>query len=81
MVPFDQIHSWTLFDTDLGIDSARAIREYVIPDFSNWKDHGSHQEGVRPAAARSEGRRAGWGDCLTAGNAGVPKRSATETTQ
>lgn len=26
-------------DADTGIDSAREIREYFIPDFSNWKDH------------------------------------------
>jgi hypothetical protein len=25
-------------------DSAREIREYFIPDFSNWKDHDSYQE-------------------------------------
>ena len=27
---------------DRGIDSAREIREYFIPDFSNWKDHDSY---------------------------------------
>ena len=37
------------FDADPGIDSAREIREYFIPDFSNWKDHDSY-EGVRAAA-------------------------------
>ena len=26
-------------NADRGIDSAREIREYFIPDFSNWKDH------------------------------------------
>ena len=31
-----------LFDADTGIDSAREIREYFIPDFSNWKDHDSY---------------------------------------
>ena len=25
------------------LDSAREIREYFIPDFSNWKDHDSYQ--------------------------------------
>jgi hypothetical protein len=40
LVPFDRIRPWKLFDADTGIDSAREIREYFIPDFSNWKDHG-----------------------------------------
>jgi len=38
-VPFEQIREWKLFDADTGIDSAREIRQYFIPDFSNWKDH------------------------------------------
>ncbi|MFZ0706805.1 MAG: hypothetical protein WAM71_14460, partial [Candidatus Korobacteraceae bacterium] len=25
-------------------ESAREIREYFIPDFSNWKDHDSYQK-------------------------------------
>jgi hypothetical protein len=35
------------FDADTGKDSAREIREYFIPDFSNWKDHDSYQEAFR----------------------------------
>jgi hypothetical protein len=27
---------------DTGIDSAREIREYYVPDFSNWKNHDSY---------------------------------------
>jgi hypothetical protein len=42
LVPFDHIEDWKLFDADRGIDSAREIREYFIPDFSNWKDHDSY---------------------------------------
>jgi TIR domain/Pentapeptide repeats (8 copies) len=42
LVPFDCIKAWKLFDADTGIDSAREIREYFIPDFSNWKDHDSY---------------------------------------
>jgi hypothetical protein len=33
LVPFEQIKGWKLFDADTGIDSAREIREYFIPDF------------------------------------------------
>jgi uncharacterized protein YjbI with pentapeptide repeats len=43
LVPFEAIKPWKLFDADSGIDSAREIREYFIPDFSNWKDHDSYQ--------------------------------------
>ena len=44
LVPFDRIKDWKLFDADRGIDSAREVREYFIPDFSNWKDHDSYQK-------------------------------------
>jgi hypothetical protein len=42
LVPFDRIKAWTLFDADAGIDSAREIREYFVPDFSDWKNHDSY---------------------------------------
>jgi len=44
IVPFDKVRAWKCFDADTGIDSAREIREYFIPDFSNWKDHDSYQK-------------------------------------
>src|ERR1039457_390175 len=43
LVEFDVLRDWECFDGDTGKDSAREIREYVIPDFSNWKDHDSYQ--------------------------------------
>ena len=43
LVPFEALKQWKLFDADIGIDAAREIREYFIPDFSNWKDHDSYQ--------------------------------------
>jgi hypothetical protein len=42
LVPFAKIQEWECFDADTGKDSAREIREYFIPDFSNWKDHDSY---------------------------------------
>lgn len=36
-VPFGRFKEWSLFDADRGIDSARQIRGYCIPDFSRWK--------------------------------------------
>ena len=38
------ILDWECFDADRGKDSAREVREYFIPDFSNWKDHDSYQK-------------------------------------
>jgi hypothetical protein len=43
LAPYERIKQWKLFDGDTGIDSAREIREYFIPDFSNWKDHDSYR--------------------------------------
>lgn len=42
LAPFEKIRQWKCFDADAGKDSAREIREYFIPDFSSWKDHGSY---------------------------------------
>jgi hypothetical protein len=43
LAPFSAILEWECFDAETGKDSAREIREYFIPDFSNWKDHDSYQ--------------------------------------
>jgi hypothetical protein len=43
-ISFDQLRDWEYFDADIGKDSAREIREYYIPDFSQWKSHDSYQE-------------------------------------
>jgi hypothetical protein len=37
LVDFETLRDWKCFDADTGKDSAREIREYYIPDFSNWK--------------------------------------------
>jgi hypothetical protein len=44
LVDFDVIGRWECFDPDIGKDSAREVREYFIPDFSNWKDSYSYQQ-------------------------------------
>jgi hypothetical protein len=44
LAPFEAIKQWKCFDADTGIDSAREIRAYFIPDFSNWKDHDSYRK-------------------------------------
>jgi hypothetical protein len=42
LVDFEELQDWENFDADIGKDSAREIREYFIPDFSQWKDHDSY---------------------------------------
>jgi hypothetical protein len=39
LVNFETIEEWECFDADSGKDLAAELREYYIPDFSNWKDH------------------------------------------
>ena len=39
------IRSWKAFDADTGKDMAREIREYLVGDVSNWKDHDSFEKG------------------------------------
>jgi TIR domain len=43
LVGFETLRDWECFDADTGKDSAREIREYFIPDFSDWKSHDSYQ--------------------------------------
>jgi hypothetical protein len=43
LVPFETIRDWECFDADTGKDSAREIREYFIPDFSEWKEHDKYK--------------------------------------
>jgi uncharacterized protein YjbI with pentapeptide repeats len=43
LVNFEALRDWECFDADAGKDSAREIREYYVPDFSNWKDHDCYQ--------------------------------------
>ena len=45
LAPQENIQQRKLFDA--GTDSARAIREYLMDDFSNWKDHDSYQRAFR----------------------------------
>jgi hypothetical protein len=39
LVDFEMLKEWECFDADTGKDLAVEVREYFIPDFSNWKDH------------------------------------------
>jgi uncharacterized protein YjbI with pentapeptide repeats len=39
LVDWKTIQEWECFDADTGKDLAAEVREYFIPDFSNWKDY------------------------------------------
>jgi hypothetical protein len=43
LVDFETIRQWECFDADSGKDLAVEVREYFIPDFSNWKDQHSFE--------------------------------------
>lgn len=43
LVDFETIQKWECFDADSGKDLGVEVREYYIPDFSNWKDHDSFE--------------------------------------
>ena len=43
LVSFDAIRTWECFDADTGKDSAREIREFFIPDFSDWKNREAYR--------------------------------------
>lgn len=44
LCPFSELRAWEYFDSDVGKDSAREIREYHIPDFTNWTDHAAYEK-------------------------------------
>lgn len=39
LVDFETIREWNEFDSDSGKDLGAELREYFIPNFSEWKDH------------------------------------------
>jgi hypothetical protein len=39
LMDYKSLEQWESFYADLAEDVAEEIREYFIPDFSNWKDH------------------------------------------
>ena len=40
---FETLRDWECFDADTGKDSAREIREYYVPNFSDWKSHDTYR--------------------------------------
>jgi hypothetical protein len=54
LVDYKLIEGWEL-GVSSGEDMAEVVRQFYIPDFTNWRVHDA-LGGVREAAARSEGR-------------------------
>ncbi len=46
LVDLETLRRWECFDGDTGRDSAQEIREYYLPDFSNWKNHDDYQKAL-----------------------------------
>jgi len=44
LASFDALRDWKLFDADEGKDLAIEIREYYIPDFTDWQQHQPYQK-------------------------------------
>lgn len=47
LVSMEAIQEWTCFNVDTGKDLAVEVREYHIPDFTNWKDHDAFEASFR----------------------------------
>jgi hypothetical protein len=43
LVDMDTLRDWECFDANTGKDLAVEVREYFIPDFTQWKDHDSFE--------------------------------------
>jgi hypothetical protein len=43
LASWKDIKAWTAFDSDMGKDLAKVVRESHIPAFSKWKDHDSFE--------------------------------------
>ncbi len=44
LVSMEVLKEWDCFDTDSGRDLAVDIREYFLPDFSDWKNHDTYHQ-------------------------------------
>jgi hypothetical protein len=56
LCPYSEIRKWKLFNADIGKDSARDIREYHIPDFTNWEDHKAYKKAFDRLLADLKGK-------------------------
>jgi hypothetical protein len=55
LVSYEAMQSWEYIDSS-GTDLAEEIRQYFVPDFSQWKEHDSYQGGAGEAGGGFESR-------------------------
>ena len=46
LASWEEVETWSAFDADSGRDLAREIREYYIPDFSEWKNDAKYDNAL-----------------------------------
>lgn len=46
LVDFETLRDWECFDADSGTDLGVEVREYFIPDFSQWTDHDAFEKSI-----------------------------------
>lgn len=46
-ISYEKLQEWECFDADTGKDLGKEIREYFIPDFTDWKDHDRYEESFK----------------------------------
>ena len=44
LVRYDSIRAWECLDADSGEDLAEKVREYHVPDFSQWKQEDAFEK-------------------------------------
>lgn len=44
LVDYETLQAWECLDADTGEDLASEVRQYFIPDFSNWKEHDAFEK-------------------------------------
>ena len=47
LVPFERICEWQLNDSVSGNDLAEEVRQYFVPDFTNWKDQDAFESSYK----------------------------------
>lgn len=47
LVDYETLQAWECFDADTGEDLATEVRQYFIPDFSNWKEHDAFEKAFK----------------------------------
>lgn len=55
LLPMSELREWECVDADSGIDIARELRSYHIPDFSDWKNPDAFEAQIRKVVGALSG--------------------------